>query len=268
MKRTLFLFLFFPFFALSANSSESSLLENLVSPAQAQQLRSGSDLIIETQLRNSQGQTPQPALLPQNSELRRIVNAARSSLNPNMFVESLYLYRKPGESSDDLRLGIFNQTTALSTLTGVQYYSGSRNEKRIFYEYSSIINNPSNKNPLPDPVHTQLPSALTLFARQKDLTFGDNIYRYDYTVTEQAIIFSQENVTALSIGIIPVIGRSKLRSVMAIIDCGDSFLIYAVSMVNTVSVPALRDRISGSFSSRAEAVLRWFTGRLDSELYN
>jgi hypothetical protein len=55
---------------------------------------------------------------------------------------------------------------------------------------------------------------------------------------------------------------------MAVIDCGDSILIYAVSMVNSLSVPGLRDRITGSFSSRAEAILKWFTGRLDTVLFS
>ena len=191
-----------------------------------------------------------------------------------MLVESLYLYKKPASFHTDAgswgaaqKTAVFNQTVALSTLTGVKYHSSSRNEARIFYDYSSVIDNPTSKKPIPDPTYTRLPSALTLHARQRDLTFGDNIYRYDYLITSDAVIFSQENVTGLNIGIIPVVGKGKLRTVMAVIDCGDSILIYAASMVNAFSVPGLKDRISNSFSSRAEAILKWFTGRLGSEVF-
>jgi len=244
-------------------------LEDLVSSSLAQRLRSRNDLIIETHFNNTA-----PILLPQNSDLRRNVTSARNALNPNILVESLYLYKKPerfhtSTASWNLqqRAAIFNQTLALSTLTGVQYHSSSRDERRTFYEYSSVIDGPQTKRPIPDPVFVS-PVSTTLYARQRDLTFGDNIYRYDYTVARDAVIFSQVNETTLSIGIIPVIGKGNLRSVMAIIDCGDSILIYAVSMVNSLSVPGLRDRIGSSFGSRADALLKWFAGRLDSELFS
>ena len=248
----------------------SAPLENLVTPAQARQLRISSEMIIDSQLRNN----PVPVLLPRDIELQRIVTTARNSLNPNMLVESLYLYRKPERFNTaagswfSQRTNVFNQVAAISTLTGVQYHSVSRNESRVFYEYSSVVDGPNGRNTLPDPVYAWPPAAMILFAKQKDLTFGENIYRYDYKVTDDAIIFTQENITSLSIGFVPVIGKGKLRSVMAIIECGDSFLIYSVSMVNALSVPGLKDRITSSFSSRAEAVLKWFTGRLDREVFN
>ena len=138
---------------------------------------------------------------------------------------------------------------------------------RLFYEYSSVIDGPSTKNPRPDPVFPSVPATLTLFARQKDSTFGDNIYRYDYQTNRYAIYFTQENVTGLSYGIIPIIGRGNLRSVMGFYDCGDTLLIYAVSMSNAFSVPGVSDRISSSFTSRAEAVLTWFVDRLNRHLF-
>jgi len=249
-------------------------LENLVSPAHAQQLRASAgsresnNLIIQTHFRNTA-----PVLMPRNSELQQIISTARNTLNPNIIVESLCLYRKPEKYHTDSdswdntqRTGVFNQTLALSTLTGIQYYSASRSEMRTFYEYSGVIDGPQTKKPIPDPVYAQ-PVSLTLHARQTDLTFGDNIYRYEYTSSKDAIVFTQENVTTLSVGVIPVIGKGNLRSVMAIIDCGDSILIYAASMVNAFSVPGIRDRISNSFKSRAEAVVKWFSGRLERELF-
>ena len=239
-------------------------------PAQAQQLRANDELIVETQLRTGSS----PLLLPQYDELRQIVTGAIGSLRPNMIIESLYLYKKPLNYHTTAsvwdaaqRTGVYNQAAAIGTLTGIQYFSASRRAMRTFYEYSSVVDGPQSRNPQADPVFSQPPLSLTLYARQRDLTFGDNIYRYDYTLTTNAIIFIQENVTSLSYGIIPVIGRGKLQSIMAIIDCGDSILIYTVSLVSALSLPGLNDRVRDSFTNRAEAVLEWFTGRLDSELF-
>ena len=244
-------------------------LESLLTPNQVQQLqRSEQSRFFQTQLRN-----PVPVLLPQNNELQSIVTNLRDVLNPNMMVEVLYLYQKPAafQTNADVwdseqKTAVFNQLTAINTLTGIQYFSASRNTERTFYEFSHVIDNPQVKRQLPNPVFRQPPNTLTLFARQKDLTFGDNVYRYDYTVTSNVIIFVQENVTALSVGIIPVIGRGNLRSVLAVFDCGDTILVYAVSMARASSLPGLGDRVSNSFTNRAEALLNWLSDRLDNEV--
>jgi hypothetical protein len=206
-----------------------------------------------------------------------VVTEIKEQLNPGVMVEVLCLYKKPDLFltehidnnfwDDTQRTVIFNQLVAIGTLTGIQYYSASRNIMRTFYEYSGVIDGAQTRNSLPDPFFTQPPETLTLFARQKDLTFGDNVYRYDYTA-QDIIFFTQENVTALSIGFIPVIGRGNLRSIMAVIDCGDSLLIYAVSMARAASLPGMGDRISSSLTNRAEALLDWFIARLDNEVFN
>ena len=239
----------------------SAPLEELVEPAHAIQLRSG-DSVSETQLRN-----PALKLLPRHEELRQFVTGTISSLSPNLAVETLYLYKKPpfsGYWSNAKRTELFNHALSISTLTGIQYFSASRNTMRTFYEASGVIDGPQTKNPLPDPVYIQPPESLTIYARQKDLTFGDNIYRYDFKLVQDAFFFAQENETALSYGIIQAVGRNRLRSVFAVIDCGDSLLIYAVSMARAASLPGMGDRISNSFGNRAEAVFKWFTGKADS----
>jgi len=244
-------------------------LGSLVSSSHAADLRTKGEMIIETQLKN-----PVPKLLPQNNELRQVVTKMKSALNPGMLVEALYLYKKPDSYHTSVekwdegqKISIFNQILAISTLTGIQYYSPSRKIMRTFYEYSSIIDGPAAKNPLPDPVFTKAPDSLTVYARQKDLTFGDNIYQYDCTNARDAIFFVQENLTSLTYGVIPAIGKGNLKSIVAVIDCGDSILIYAVSMAKALSLPGMGDRISSSFTNRAEAVLNWLIGRLDSEIF-
>jgi len=244
-------------------------LENLVTASQAAALRSSGELIMEIQLKN-----PSPKMLPLNNELRQSVNSVVNSLKPNTLVEALYLYKKPEKfitSADswDLssKIRVLNQTLALSSLTGTQYYSASRSTLRTFYEFSGVIDGPNTKKPLPDPVYNHFPESITLYAQQIDLSFGDNIYRYLYQISDDIIFFAQENMTPMNYGIITAIKKNNLRSILAVIDCGDSILIYAVSMTKTISLPGMADRISSSFSSRAEAVLKWFTGRLDSEIF-
>jgi len=244
-------------------------LEALLPPSQVQYLRSSGELLIEIQQRNSP-----PLLMPRNEELRQFVNREINALNPTMMVEILYLYKKPAQYytaasvwDDSQKAGVFNQVLAISTMTGLHYYSASRGVMRLFYEIGHVVDGSAARNPLPDPVFSQPPANLTLFARQKDLTFGDNIYRYDYITTDNAIYFIQENITTMSVGVLPAIGKNNLRSVVSILDCGDSILIYGVSMAKVIMIPGFWNRISASFSNRAEAILKWFTGNLAKELF-
>jgi hypothetical protein len=246
-------------------------LEELAGPERAAALLAG-ETITEVQLKE-----PRPVLIPRHPGLRRLVDGLMGELGPGLFAETLYRYEKPAGASGgasaegagprrwtgDERLRLYHEATALSTLTGIQYYSASRKTMRTFYEYSRVIDGPDTKRELPDPAVSGVPAEQRIYARQKDLTFGDNIYQYDYTASEDSLIFVQRNLTAMNAGIIPAVGKNRLRSVVAVIDAGDSLLIYAVSMARAVSLPGLGERIGNSFTNRAEAILKWFTGRAD-----
>ena len=238
----------------------SASLEDFVDSWQVAQLRSGGPSLTGVQTKS-----PGPQLLPRHSGLRQFIADTMNSLEPTLLVETLSLYQKPvsGDWNEAERAGLFNQILALSTLTGIEYYSESRKAMRVFYESSQVIDGPDSKRPVPDPVYAQPEPSLTIYARQKDGTFGDNIYRYDFRTFADALIFSQENMTALNVGIIQAIGKNRLRSVVAVIDADECLLIYAASMAKTVSVFGMGDRIGASFSNRAEAILKWFSGRAD-----
>ena len=237
-------------------------LEDLVSLKQADALIAGEKLTLV------QSQDTQPQLIPKNEVLRRLIGNICRDLEPSITVETLHIYKKPLQAEGNAwsageEAELYNRTLALSTLAGLQYFSASRGVMRTFYETSSVIDGPSTKKPLPDPVFSRLQSELKLYARQKDLTFGDNIYQYNFFTAPGAIIFIQENLTALTAGIIPAAGKNKLRSVVGILDAGDYILIYAASYAKAASFPGMKERIGTSFANRAEAVIHWFSDQAD-----
>jgi hypothetical protein len=237
-------------------------LEELIGAVHAAKLLSGGEAVIETQLRS-----PSPELLPRNNELQKIVNRAVNTISPNLMIETLYLYKKPEGSAswnEEQRTGLFNRILAISSLAGVQYFSQSRQTMRVFVEFSGVVDGPNTKNPLPDPVYSSSMAELTIYARQKDLTFGDNIYRYDYVFFPDAMFFEQRNISSLNVLLVPAVRRENLRSVMAVFDCGDSLLVYTVSMARALSVPGMGDRIGISFENRAKAMINWFIDRADT----
>jgi hypothetical protein len=208
------------------------------------------------------------SLVPKDDALIKTINDAKVEVKPSILIESLCLYNKPKNSSwtKDELTKLFNGIASISDLAGLRYYSNSKKQSRLFYEKSTVIDSPVTKNPLSDPVFTSasLPSALTVYAQQKDLSFGDNIYKLDFEIGSEEIILSQSNLTTMYYGVIPVLGKEKLRSIVSVIDSGDSILVYMVSMADALSFPGLKNRVAASFSARAESILNWFVSKADA----
>jgi len=262
MKRKIMCGLFLlSFFALGSGVSGLEL-RDLISLENTNALLAGEKPF------SAQFKNPRPQLAPRHNVLAEIMEAVRGDLDPSVIVETLYLYKKPDSAektvwSAEEETGIFNSVLAMSTLAGIQYFSASRGVMRTFYETSSVIDSPSAKRPLPDPVFSGPPGELTIYARQKDLTFGDNIYQYDYYTAPGAIIFIQQNLTSLTAGIIPAVGKNKLRSIVAVLDAGEYLLFYAASMAKAASLPGMNERVGNAFASRVEAILHWFSAQTD-----
>jgi hypothetical protein len=251
----------------SAADAEGALrvagLEDLAGAALTNALLAGEKPFL-VQLR-----APRPQLLPDHEFLKGLFEAIMAELDPGILAETLHIYEKPSPAqktawSADEEAALYNNLLALSTLEGLQYFSASRGIMRTFYETSSVIDGPSSRIPIPDPVFRRPPEKLTIYARQRDLTFGDNVYQYDYYSVPGGLIFVQQNLTSLNIGIIPAVGRNNLRSVVAVLDAGNYILVYAASMAKIAALPGMRERVGNSFANRTEAVLNWFKEQADN----
>ena len=240
----------------------ASSLEDLVGPELASALLAGEKPLL------AQFRDPRARLAPVNDVLSGILRKLHDELKPSVMVETLHIYKKPPDAEKPAmsaaeEAALFNEVLALSTLAGIQYFSASRGVMRTFYESSYVVEGPSSKKSVPDPVFSRPPAELTLYARQKDLTFGDNTYQYNFYYSPGSLIFIQQNLSSLTAGIIPAVGKNKLRSVVAVLDTKDCLLVYAVSMAKVASLPGMNDRVGNSFSNRVEAIVLWFSDQAD-----
>ncbi|MDR0376322.1 MAG: hypothetical protein LBH70_00850 [Spirochaetaceae bacterium] len=238
-------------------------LEEAVGHETAKKLR-GGETLTEVQTRKAR-----PLLSPVHYGTRMLIDSAIEDLDPSYIVENLYLYTKPaGAAADDWtaaeRNALYNGMTAMSTLAGLRYYSVSEKGEDILYESSVVIDGPEAGNPQPDPAFGRTPpSAFTLYARQKDKKFGENIYRYDYQDRSNAIIMIQQNLTDMNSGPIRLIAKNKLRTILAVIDTEEHLLFYAISLIKAPSFPGMKRRIGDSFTNRTAAVIEWLSGQAD-----
>ncbi len=187
---------------------------------------------------------------------------------PNLLVESLFLYKKPtgaqGRSwSEAERTGLFNAARSFNSLSGIEYYSASRKRMRVFYESSFVIANPESRVAQPDPKVNIIPAESTVYALQKDLTFGENVYKYDFVAQKDYFFFSQVNLTQMNYGLIPILGKDRLKTIVLIADTNQGLLFYTVSAARASLIPGIEGKVRDSFSNRADAIFAWFKKKAD-----
>lgn len=254
-------FLFFLLFLLVKGAFSLSL-EEAVGAERAAKL-TGGETLTEVQTRRAR-----PLLAPNHYGCQSLIDAAINEVDPSYIVENLYLYTKPARAAANAwttaeRNALYNGMAAMSSLAGLRYYSVSEKGMDTLYESSTVIDGPDTGNPRPDPAFGMPPQALTLYVRQKDKKFGENIYRYDYHARSDALLMVQQNLTDMNSGPIRMVGKNKLRTILAVIDAEDHLLIYAVSLIKAPSLPGMKARIGGSFTNRAAAIIGWLSGQAD-----
>jgi hypothetical protein len=251
-------------FALAAGSAGGAPVDSVVGPESAALLREKGS-VKAVSLRDGQ-----PDLLP-DFGARDELKALLESLDPSVMVESLYLFKKPpetgkGKLSGGEMLVLFNALRSISTLTGIEYFSASRGRMRTFYEYSFAVDGEKGRERRADPVAASLPVESVLFAIQKDLTFGENRYRYDYRTGDGYIRFVQENLTPMNYGIVPILGKGRLRTIVVLVDAEDALILYCVSAAKAVLLPGIEGKVRNSFSNRADALFAWFEVQAEKSL--
>jgi hypothetical protein len=204
-----------------------------------------------------------PAFLPLHPSSAAIRDAIGAE-KPSVLVEAVFALHgakpaSPAARSAELA-SIYGILRSLGSLEGIEYYSASRKTMRTFYAESYVIAGPESKARMPDPkapAPGNLPAAETLYAFQRDLSFGANTYQYDYASYPDALILKSTNLTRMSYGLVPVMAPKALATRLLIVQADDGILFYAESGASAPGI--FKGKLEDSFSNRAEALFRWFS---------
>jgi hypothetical protein len=233
-------------------------LDTLLSPDTAAELRSEGS--VNRNEFGAQEMEIAPLYPPLLTEIRDNI----TELEPKVMTESLRLWKKPSGSgawTEAQRTALCNNILAVSTLTGLEYYSRRRERMHILYEKSYVIDNPDDENETPDPLFGSPPDDVTLHVVQEDTSFGENTYSYRFQAKESAFFITQENLSTLTLGPLPAVRKNRMRTFIALFDVGDSLLIYAANLVRPVLLPGMKKQNSESINTRAIALMGWFEDR-------
>ncbi|PIE98551.1 MAG: hypothetical protein CR988_02665 [Treponema sp.] len=181
---------------------------------------------------------------------------------PVFMVESLYLYKKtnPQNSKDISKI-----LHSVSKLEGIEYYSTSRKKMRTLYEKSYAVKpvKDEKNKVIYHKINDQL-TAESMLVLQKDLTFGEYIYSYNYKKTDDGVGFFCENTEKLKYSFFKIVDPYEMNIALSVTDFGDYLLVYVNTRANFAKLGSLKKKLENSFSTRADAIYNWFISEYES----
>jgi hypothetical protein len=219
----------------------------------------------EGELRNSLHRNSPPKLIP-DVPARREIEQKIEALGMSVGTEVLIVYKKESVDFDspDSRVQIYNILRSMSTMTGIQYYSASRERMRTLFTQSYVVDGPEAQNRLPDPVVDEIPSFSKLYAFQEDLTFGENLYVTEFRYSGDYFLVDSRNLTTMHYFFLPMVKPGNSLTMILLIPSGQEILFYGAVGAHTMRLFGLERSREDSFYNRMKAIYGWFTERVES----
>jgi hypothetical protein len=199
---------------------------------------------------------PNPAAA---ADITRTLDAS----HPNIGVQTLVVAPMPARlvARADRNLVLYNLLHQFRTMEGIQYFSATHGEMRVFFTTSYLVKGPGNLAMLGDPRYPSIEPSHDLYLLQDDSTFGRNLYATTVKGLDKgAIELTMSNVAKVRYGLLPVLGPGALRLTMVIQPSADGRFLYFYGNVGirAVKLPGLETTVRNSFYNRIIAYYNWF----------
>ncbi len=172
------------------------------------------------------------------------------------------LAEKDGEERD---LAIFNILNRVSTLSGIEYYSASRERMRTLFAEVYRVEKEGSKKALPDREFDSVPALQEDILFQEDLSFGKNYVRNRCLYRDGRFLLQVRNLSTMWYFILPLVRPENFRMDLLIIPQEDHLVFYGASSVDSASLFGIEKSKKDSFYNRIKAMQGWFSGQLEMD---
>jgi len=189
-----------------------------------------------------------------------------TSLEPNVTVEAIYRVPYPADmlTGPDRDIILYNIVREVSNITGVQYYSRTKDRLRILFDDVYAVD--EKKKPIDDPVVYSIPEYDSFPMHMKEANLGRDYYLAEYHYDGQDMSFSLTNTSNMSY-LLKVVGKQDMQIDLLLMPLEDEIIIYGYCGVKLAN-PRFVNRIMDPFSSfyrRLYAMEIWFSNSLLNE---
>ncbi len=224
-----------------------------------------SELSLNGELSNSFTGAGELTLIP-DVPFKKVIIESIENLEPTITVETLFLFSKENTDfeSDENHLKIFNSLRAISTLTGIEYYSASRGHMRTFYYDACIIDSPESNIRLPDPVADRIPDYDKQIIYTRDSSLGKNLFDVTYLYYTDYFAMMMQNRSKIWKLFIPLVDPGELRTYVLIVPGDNYVLFYGISLIKTINPFGIAEsKGQNSLYNRLVAFFNWFKNNFD-----
>ncbi len=202
------------------------------------------------------------SLIPDFERTREIRDYVKE-FDPSGSVELLYRMPLPSYSGEDLMLYILNRISRISTMEGLEYFSGSRQRMYPYLEKAFVVEKKGREEAVEDPQFSRLPGKPESFTvYQRDTTFGDTWYDVTMEYTGSAIRLSMVNVTTMRYKLFPVLRKERLHIEMIIIPREEDLIFYGLASFKLGNTFGIEIDLDESFDHRMSALQVWFNNQV------
>jgi hypothetical protein len=187
-----------------------------------------------------------------------------SGYSPNVTDEALFLLPLP-ETGQDPSSFLYARLRAISSLSGIEYFSNHYKQKRVLFSDVYEVDSLSSRAKVADRTGGPIPAGGERFPFHiNDVNFGGGYYEADYSSAGGGLAFGFRNKTSLSFFFIPVIGEERVRFHLAAIPLREDgqLLVYGVCSVEAGDFIKSMIDLPSSFYTRIKALRDWFKARL------
>lgn len=229
------------------------------------------DSLVNSPNRNLQntfiGDEPVELTLTPNSELsEKAVQTWNLKEKPKFTMEKLFFLKKATliansdnpETCDTSINGVSKVIRSISKMKGMQYYSNGDKKWETLYHKSNLIDSLKNKNAISDDTEGSA-DGKSYYCIQEDNSFGDCVYKLEYSQRENEVSVCFTNAESLKYGIINAVKPGNLKINLVVVEQDTYYLVYMCVQVKYPSVPFLESRLNRSFNARVDAIYKWFS---------
>lgn len=167
-------------------------------------------------------------------------------------------------SLEEKQLKVFNIMTKVSTQQGITYISrmAGYTEKTLIEE-SYCISDPDKKNSkIQDPVFRYVPGLYSMHSYQKDNRFGGNVFKLDYTNTEDEVFLSIVNKTAMKFMGVSCVLKGKLAMYIDTYLTEEGIVVFSMATIvdkkPQIKLVVYTVDLEESFQRRINGFKNWF----------
>lgn len=180
---------------------------------------------------------------------------------PIYYSEQIYLLNKKTLGSGNPEKNNIEYASKIlrsaSKMQGMQYYSNKDKKVTTLYKECYCIKGPGKREKIADDTNGSADGKI-LYCLQNDHSFGKTEYRLEYHQSAYEVNANFINISPLYVGIFKGVDTDDLRISIVMTDCGEDFVVYMLVKAKFPAVKMLEDSMNDSFSSRLDAIYKWF----------